>query len=60
MTRATQVEWIVVVADRIPKPWPPASSLLRLGVPLAVARRYQLVRWDMTVGLKRRIARSKN
>jgi len=52
--------WEVVVADTIKKPFPGAASLVKLGVPLAIARRYQVVRRDMTVGLKRRLERSKN
>lgn len=52
--------YIIVVADTIKKRWPSAASLVKLGVPLAVARRYQLVRRDMTAGLKRRIEQAKN
>jgi hypothetical protein len=52
--------YIIVIADTIPKPWPPASQLVALGIPLAVARRYQLVRRDMTAGLKRRLELAKN
>lgn len=55
-----QCTWEIVIADRKKGHFQAASKLIALGVPLAVARRYQLVRRDMTVGLKRRLEKAKN
>lgn len=55
-----QTEYVVVVADRINKRWPHASKLVAAGVPLAVARRYQIVRRQMTSGLRKRVGKDAN
>ena len=52
-----RTNWIVVVADTITKKWPPAKALTEVGVPLKLAARYQRIRYDMTTGLKRRLAK---
>lgn len=56
----SQVEYVVVVADAVNKPWPHAAKLIEAGVPLAAARRYQQVRYQMTAGLKKRVKKDVN
>ena len=54
---ATADYWIDVV-DVIgtqKKRWPKAKDLLKVGVPLRVVRRYQVVRREMTSGLRKRV-----
>lgn len=55
-----RTEYVIVVADRINKPFPHAAKLIEAGVPLAVARRYQVVRYQMTAGLKKRVKKDRN
>ncbi|GEM_PF-4795669 len=54
------IDWVIDVVDTKPKRWPSAASLLKVGVPLAVARRYQIARRDMTAGLKKRVKEAVN
>lgn len=53
-------EWFIDVVDAKDKPWPSAAKLLSVGVPLAIARKYQIIRRDMTAGLKRRVKQARN
>jgi hypothetical protein len=45
--------YTIVVLDASPKRWPSAATLLRVGVPLKVARDYARIRRRFTVGLRR-------
>jgi hypothetical protein len=46
--------YLITVVDRIDKPWPPSKQLVETGVPLKVAREYDVIRRRMSPrGLKR-------
>ena len=53
-------EWFIDVIDTKARPGPSAAKLLDVGVPLAVVRRYQIIRRHMTSGLKRRVKEARN
>ena len=53
-------EWFIDVVDTKDKPWPSAVKLIEVGVPLAIARKYQIIRRYMTSGLKKRVKEARN
>ena len=50
--------WIITVIDSNAKAFPPARSLLDVGVPLGIANKWKRVRYEMTTGLKRRLSKT--
>jgi hypothetical protein len=50
----------VKVKGKPPNWMPGAAVLIKLGVPLKVARRWEKERYDITTGLKRRLWASRN
>lgn len=53
--------WTIVIVDFVGKPWPPARALVQVGVPLAIAARYETVRREMSpAGLRRKLRDMRN
>lgn len=52
--------WVLPVVDRRSRPFPPAEELLRFGVSLKVAMRWQTERRKFTQGLRQRLQDARN
>jgi hypothetical protein len=53
-------EWQIVVVDANPKRFPGEKALIQIGVPIRIARNWRKARYDLTVGLKRRVKENVN
>jgi hypothetical protein len=59
-------DWTLTVVDTLkikgkPPNWfPSAEALVRIGVPLKIARQWKRERYEMTTGLKRRLKQNRN
>jgi hypothetical protein len=59
-------DWTITVVDTLRvkgkrrNSFPAAEQLVKVGVPLKVARRWKRTRYDMTVGLRRRVRQDTN
>lgn len=57
----SRTDYEIVVVDVNPKPFPGAKALVKAGVPVSVANRWQKVRREMSPGgLKRKVRAQEN
>jgi hypothetical protein len=52
--------FVFAISDKIEGHWPTFAELVHVGIPRTVAKHYEIVRRDMTEGIRERIAASKN
>lgn len=54
------IMYVFAISDKIEGHWPSFRELVSVGVPRTVAKHYQIALYDMTTGLRERLAASKN
>lgn len=54
------IMYVFAISNVIEGHWPTFRELVSVGIPRTVAKHYEIARWDMTEGIKERLAASKN